>query len=145
MLTSQLPHIPADSFPREGSYGVTLAGQHVVLTVERRPSNVGGSRLWLLCNCGRGVQKLYLYRGCLYCRNCLRLSYPSQAIDGFDRMERRLYELRKLLRCGARRPQGMHRKTFRRIKSMIEETQDRQDLYWFQRVRGLLGKGLNKR
>lgn len=99
-------------------------------TVINRASNVGGSRLWLRCACGRTVKRLYFYGKWLRCRHCLRLGYQSQLVDVYTRQIWREEKLRKLLPCGARRPKGMHRATYRRIKAMIRDAQELQDCYF---------------
>ena len=58
-------------------YGMTVTGDTLRLTRVR--SRLGRSRNWLICHCGRAVERLYLPPGKLQfgCRSCFGLSYSS--------------------------------------------------------------------
>ncbi|WP_245537399.1 hypothetical protein [Thiocystis violascens] len=87
----------------------------------------GGSRPWFLCpatGCGRRVAKLYLGgSGVFACRHCYRLAYDCQRETDDDRATRRAETIRQrldweagILNLPGRRPKGMHRRTFERLK-----------------------------
>ncbi len=130
LITEQLQHIDAKVFSLEGSRIADWNGYSATFEFVRLPSNVGGSQLWLHCACGRTVKRLYFYRAWLRCRHCLQLGYQSQLVDGYTRQIWREDRLRKLLPCGARRPKGMHLKTYRRIREAIRNAQEMQDYYF---------------
>ena len=87
----------------------------------------GGSRPWFICpatGCGRRVAKLYLGgSGVFACRHCYRLAYDCQRETADDRATRRAETIRQrlgweagILNFPGRRPKGMHRRTFERLK-----------------------------
>lgn len=87
---------------------------------------LGGERPWFLCpevGCGRRVAILYCGAD-LLCRRCLGLSYPSQREAVPARAHRRATRIRQRIegRGGnvgsaiPKRPKGMHRETFYRVR-----------------------------
>lgn len=139
LITAQLRHIDAKEFSLEGRFTATWGNHTGDFVVIRLPSNVGGSRVWLRCKCGRTVKRLYFYGQWLRCRHCLRLGYQSQLVDGYTRQVWREDRLRKLLPCGARRPKGMHRATYYRIKAAILDAQEKQNDFLLIRFARLMG------
>lgn len=86
----------------------------------------GGQRPYFQCpSCHRRVLKLYA-RGEFRCRQCHRVSYPSQRERESDRAQRRANQIRK--RLGGEpgwhnvpaRPKGMHRQTYLRLADEIK-------------------------
>jgi hypothetical protein len=88
----------------------------------------GGARPWFLCpanGCGHRVAKLYLGgSGIFACRRCYRLVYDCQRESDDDRATRRAETIRKrlgwqpgILNLPGRRPKGMHRCAFERLKA----------------------------
>lgn len=88
------------------------------------PCNLGGQRIWLLCDCGRRVAKLYVPFGgepLFRCRHCLSLTYASR-LDPAASAINRARAIRIRLGGGAdlskpfpERPKGMHRRTYKRL------------------------------
>lgn len=87
----------------------------------------GGARPWFCCpatGCGRRVAQLYLGgSGIFACRHCYRLAYDCQRETDDDRATRRAENIRRrlgweagILNFPGRRPEGMHRRTFERLK-----------------------------
>jgi len=112
------------------------------IRLEETPCNYGGSRKWFTCpHCGKRVGVLYL-RGSLFrCRDCQGLHYASQSESSYDRIARRVHKVRdKLGNDGAllaRKPKGMHWKTFERLwkqELALEEQIDRIFLSWVQNM-----------
>ena len=97
------------------------------LRLDRTPCALGGSRVWFRCpaeNCARRVAILYLGGSSIFaCRQCYQLCYQSQREQVHDRMARRLVGLRERLQWdpdwmdgSGRRPKGMHRTGFDRMR-----------------------------
>jgi len=103
------------------------------------PCGFGGTRPWFVCPgiangtpCGRRVAKLHAGGRYFLCRHCYRLGYASQCEREFDRLLRRANKLRRKLggEVGtsaliARRPKGMHRKTYDAHVDEIVRLEDR--------------------
>lgn len=97
------------------------------------PCHLGGERPWFLCPCcGRRVAKLY-GATVFACRHCLRLNYPSQQANKYDRALSRARTLRRRLGNDAgpldypaeyiQRPKGMHHATFARHIERLERVE----------------------
>lgn len=95
--------------------------------IERTPCHLGGERLWFLCpGCGRRAAILYagVTGGAFSCRTCRTLAYPTQNMGSAERSLQKVVRLRKRLGWGGdplmgphgRRPRGMHRSTFERLR-----------------------------
>lgn len=116
-------------------------GEKVSLSVHLTacPMPLGGRRWWFSCpTCGHRRASLYLVRPLgtwrFLCRACARLAYPSQHEAPEDRAFRRVRKLSRrlgvpveapadspdLLAVGLRRPKGMRRATYRRLKPQWE-------------------------
>lgn len=89
------------------------------------PCNFGGKRPWFLCpslGCWRRVATLYAGE-VFACRTCHRLVYETQRLAGDRRAVRRAERIRIRLGGGGdvaagfpRRPKGMHRRTYERLR-----------------------------
>ena len=87
--------------------------------------HLGGKRPWFLCpaqGCGRRVAILYC-GGIFACRQCYRLTYPSQretryyrAMHRADKIRDRLGWKPGILNDHGPKPRGMHWRTFERLK-----------------------------
>lgn len=88
----------------------------------------GGSRPWLHCLCGRRVAKLFKGMGGYFCRPCIgNPIYASQSKSTQGRHHFEACKLRLLLGGIAslaaafpKRPRGMHRKTYARLRLRAE-------------------------
>jgi hypothetical protein len=90
---------------------------------------IGGSRPWLHCLCGRRVLRLFRGLGGYYCRPCV--GNPIYASQGKSAQARRHFQACKLrLRLGGvasisepfpKKPRGMHRKTYDRLRHRVEK------------------------
>lgn len=93
----------------------------------------GGARQWFCCpRCGRRVAILYLL-GWPACRSCNRLAYPSQSEDAIGRGWLRQRRIERRLAGGAgewnhRRPKGMRRATFDRLRNLLWDIEEERDL-----------------
>lgn len=95
--------------------------QRIALT--RTPCHYGGSRPWFACpRCGRRAAIIYLWN-IPACRKCARLVYLSQSEDAIARSWGRTYRVMHRLGQGdegchalPRRPKGMRRATFERLR-----------------------------
>jgi hypothetical protein len=90
--------------------------------------NFGGSRPWLICQCGRRVARLFKGLSGYYCRSCCgNPVYESQRRSKKARSYLQAYRLRQRL-GGSRpvvdplpaRPYGMRRKTYARLCERIK-------------------------
>jgi hypothetical protein len=90
--------------------------------------NFGGSRPWLICQCGRRVARLFMGLGGYYCRSCCGDPvYESQRRSKKARSYLQAYRLRQRL-GGSRpvtdplpaRPYRMQRKTYARLCERIK-------------------------
>lgn len=139
LTTAHLQRINVKQFRSEGTMNATWGKHSGTFNIVRRPSNVGGSRLWLQCACGRTVKHLYHYQQWMRCRHCFNLAYQCQTVDMYTRAQWQVDKLRKRLPCGARRPKGMHLKTFRNIKAAIHNAEEKQDDYLLLRFGRRMG------
>jgi hypothetical protein len=101
------------------------------------PCPFGGERPYFVCRgvvngvtCSRQVLKLYGADTYFLCRHCYQLAYASQREDRCDRALRRADKIR--MRLGGEpgmasvfpvRPKGMHRRTYERLQSEMEEAE----------------------
>lgn len=96
------------------------------VNIEWTPCNFGGRRAWFLCparECGRRVA--ILFGGSIFaCRHCHNLAYLCQRETDDDRVMRRAETIRRRLgwqpgidNLQARKPKGMHWRTFERLKA----------------------------
>lgn len=100
--------------------------ERIWLSSSETPFN--GCRPWFLCpRCSRRIAKLYLLGRRFMCRQCTGLAYASQQETLLDRATRRAFKLRKRLGDDGgigdpvwRKPKGMHRATFERLRARIE-------------------------
>lgn len=90
--------------------------------------NFGGSRPWLICQCGKRVARLFKGMGGYYCRSCCgNPAYESQLMGTKARAYLQAYRLRQRL-GGSRpvtdplpaRPYRMQRKTYARLCERIK-------------------------
>lgn len=115
---------------KDGHYVVSIP-----IRISWSPCNYGGQRPWLLCPyCGRRVSALHLSSNArqLACRHCFRMTYATRNTDDQDRLHIRRRKLfRRLGAKGSidrytripRRPKGMWRSTYDRIKEQIIQTE----------------------
>lgn len=107
------------------------------------PGTYGGSVLWLRCPCGRRCRKLYLPPGRTRyaCRVCHQLRYRSQRLSIADRWQHRAAKLYDRIGGRARglikRPRGMHRVRFNRLR---EEASGYEAASFGWRFQGIFGR-----
>jgi hypothetical protein len=101
------------------------------------PCHLGGQRPWFICSvfsggryCGRRVAVLYGAGELFACRHCYGLAYASQQESALYRGIRRAQKIR--MRLGGRtslmdpfpeKPQGMHWRTYHRLKERAESAE----------------------
>jgi len=124
------------------SYRVRIGGgewEDVVETVRivRVPCRFGGSRSCFICPgvvngfaCGRRVAELHGPGRYFLCRHCYRLAHGSQSETGWDRALRRANKIRQRLggdpgmaASFPKKPKGMHRRTYDRLKEEVYEAE----------------------
>jgi hypothetical protein len=94
--------------------------------IEKTPCHFGGTRTWFRCpspRCGRRVAVLYQGRF-FACRHCQRLVYASQSERREERLDRKADKLRERLGWDGdlrRRPRGMRRRTYERLRTRYSE------------------------
>lgn len=109
------------------SYAV---GEHEIaaaVRIERRSRHFGGSQAYWVCPCcGRRCCRLYFVGAALRCRRCVRAIYRVQSVDPAAQALHRFRKLRARIRPGTedarldyfpRRPKGLRRVTYQRIKA----------------------------
>lgn len=119
------------------------------IDLTRSSCNYGGSRLWACCpQCRHRVGTLYLTGSAWACRKCARLSYPSQSDDETGRAWRAQYKIEARLAGGKgewngwRKPKGMHKRTFDRLRYkiiLLEEVRDRALCHFASRYFNFIG------
>jgi len=111
------------------------------IRIVRVACRLGGSRPYFICPgvvdgiaCGRRVTKLYQPGRYFLCRHCNRLSYSSQSEDACGRMMRRITKIRQRLRGDPdmtapfpRRPKGMWRRTYDRLRAQASKAEMRAE------------------
>ena len=101
-----------------------------VVTLAWTPCHYGGERPWFRCpGCQRRVAVLCGDDRLFLCRHCYRLPYTSQYETRLDRLYRKLRKLRD--RVGeqyARKPKGMHRRTWERLRDQALDAEMIWDL-----------------
>ncbi len=98
------------------------------------PVHFGGERPWFLCpSCVRRCLSLY-WIGQFKCRKCHDLVYQTARVDSLQRLEVRLSKVRDKLDGQfitgafiARRPRGMHHRTFARLD--IEQREIEREMW----------------
>jgi hypothetical protein len=98
------------------------------IRVEWTWCNFGGSRPWLICQCGRRVARLFKGMGGYYCRSCCgnpvyesqRRSTKARAYLQAYRLRQRLGGSRPVLDPVPARPYRMRRKTYARLCERIK-------------------------
>ena len=111
--------------------------------------HLGGRRPWFKCQsiingevCGRRVAKLYA--PCFECRQCMGLGYASQREIPLRRAGRRAQMIK--MRLGGsndpaepfpKRPRGMHRQTYRRLRDQAKAAKAEADYFLAESIPGL--------
>ena len=107
------------------------------IAVSTTPVTYGGVRHWFHCpqrkeggSCSRRCRILYLPRRAreFGCRQCHNLAYQSQRLSPLARILRRMDHLERQLEWDTgtgrrRRPRGMHRQTYRRLRDEYEQAE----------------------
>ena len=94
--------------------------------IEKTPCHFGGTRTWFRCpvrGCGRRVAILYR-ANFLACRHCQGLAYACQSERREERLDRKADKLRERLGGDGgiqRRPRGMRRRTYERLRARYAE------------------------
>jgi hypothetical protein len=85
---------------------------------------LGGRRPWFRCRCGRRVAILYDFRELFECRQCCGLAYESQSQSPTFRSISRAHAIRDRLGGDPdvfsffpKKPPGMHRRTYHRLRA----------------------------
>ena len=121
--------------------------------------NYGGRRWWFICPlsrnekpCGRRVGKLYLPNGSVYfgCRHCHNLTYQSTREELADKVDSRLYKIRRRMRAEGEvtggildpippRRRYMHVKTYGRLMMEYHNLLDLRDLAYYAGLIRIIG------
>lgn len=97
-----------------------------LIPIQWTSCHLGGKRPWFICPIKKCKRKAaILYAGNIFaCRKCYNLAYPSQCERPDERANRRAMKIRALLNWpadslsdGDKKPKGMHRKTFERLRN----------------------------
>ena len=97
-----------------------------MVMLDRTPCHFGGTRTWFRCpspRCGRRIA--VLFKGRFFaCRHCLGLAYACQGERREGRLDRKAAKLRERLGWDGdhrRRPPGMRRRTYERLRARYDE------------------------
>lgn len=97
--------------------------------------NFGARRTWFLCPyCHKRVALLYLSRQ-VACRQCFRMTYPSQCEDIVDRLWRKQAKIERRLHSGKR----MRHSTRDRLIDELCRIEESKDAVLFRQLSCLLG------
>lgn len=115
--------------------------------LDKTPCHYGGNRTWFLCpHCGKRSGVLYLAGERFVCRKCSGFHYASQSENEYDRAARAARKIRKQLDGDdslelpiVRKPKGMHRKTFDRLRQKDEVLTDKVNEELFRVMQNLVG------
>lgn len=109
------------------AYATNGGQQNVVVGITHSPRHFGGSEPYFCCpGCGRRCRVLLFVGAGLRCRRCIRGLYYCQAANPPEQALHRFRKLRNRVRPGTenerldyfpRRPKGMRRVTYQRIKA----------------------------
>ncbi len=109
------------------AYATDGGHQDVAVEITHSPRHFGGTEPYFCCpRCGRRCRVLYFVGAGLRCRRCIRGLYYCQVLDPAGQALRRFRALRNRIRPGTenerldyfpRRPKGMRRVTYQRIKA----------------------------
>ncbi len=108
--------------------------------LEKTPCNYGGFRSWFLCpKCGRRVEILALQNNRFYCRHCHKLPYGSNREPMISRLIRKRDKIEKMISSSlyAKKPKGMHQKTFDRLAKSHWDLDLEIDSYIYARFSNL--------
>ena len=93
------------------------------------PNTYGGRRIYFLCpKCNSRRRDLYFLDGFFLCLVCHELPYQSQSEGFIDRLWRAEQKIERRLGSRYRRPNGMHRSTFRRLQEKLLELEYQREL-----------------
>ena len=122
--------------------------------------NYGGRRWYFICplmGCSRRVACLYLAPGARYfgCRQCYKLTYRSTREELTDKVDSRLYKVRRRMRVEGEatgsildpippRRRYMHLKTYRRLMMEYHNLLELRDLAYYTGLIQLLGTMPNR-
>jgi hypothetical protein len=127
--------------------------------IVRIPCRFGGARPYFVCTgvvngtaCGRRVAKLYGPGRYFLCRHCYRLAHASQSEDAQRRSMRRANKIRQRLGDNAgtasplpRKPKGMWRRTYERLREQALDAEERADEALLPYVARLLARTNNRK
>lgn len=98
------------------------------VTLARQACRYGGSRAWFQCPCcARSVAVLYLRWSRFACRHCQQVAYSSQSEDVMDRTWRKQVKIEARLGQHWQRPKGMRQRTYRRLKNILIDCEERRE------------------
>ena len=120
--------------------------------VVRAACTLGGSRAYFICPgvvdgraCGRRVAKLHGHDRYFLCRHCYRLGHASQSETACDRTLRRANRIRQRLGGDPglaapfpKRPKGMWRRTYQRLREQALEAEMAAEDAFSDRVEHLM-------
>lgn len=104
------------------SYCYRGEGIEQTVSLDRTPCHYGGTRPWLLCECGRRVAVLYGAGKLFKCRHCYGLAFDTQREDPIGRCRVKAQKIREklggspsLFDAFPQKPKGMHWRTYERL------------------------------
>ncbi len=103
--------------------------------LDTTPCNFAGKRPWFRCpGCSSRRSVLFSVEGQFRCQPCHDLAYTATREDELERADRRIGRLQEQLGYADEydcyiplRPQGMHRRTYRRLALQLRDEIDRRD------------------
>lgn len=127
--------------------------------IVRMHCRFGGARPYFICPgvvngipCGRRVAKLHGSGRYFLCRHCYRLAHASQNETVWDRDLRRANKIRQrlggdpgMLAPFPKRPKGMWRRTYERLRDRVFEADARAEEFFEPRTAALLARIENRK
>jgi hypothetical protein len=123
---------------------------HQTLALRHHPRHYGGHMVTMLCpSCCRSVRIVYCWRGRFICRHCTSATYRSKTRDKAHAAQIQYQRIRARVRPGTedcrldyfpRRPKGMRRVTYGRLKARAAAKLDRYHEHLDARLFPLLAR-----
>lgn len=140
------------SYQEKSKVGLCINGMAHTLSLSKVPNNYGGrNRIYFICpHCKSRVRLLYISGKILFCRHCVKLSYPSQRCGHKTRQNQQLIELFRKLKMANNyncmstslppRPADMPQKTYVDIIKRIHALQNQRREEVIKKAMYLLAK-----
>lgn len=144
-------------YQTESAIVLKINGTPHNVSLNKVPNNYGGQdRIYFNCpRCHSRVRLLYATKDALFCRNCAKLSYPSQRCGHISKVFYQLLPLFRRLKANTGneymiqhlppRPIFMHYKTYENIIGRITALQNQHWTQFIGRAQKIISNHQNKK